>query len=66
MRRVCAGILGLLLCSCATPIQAPDQPLPALWRAPAKPAQPRLLRVEPRVSAARLGESATLRVLGDG
>jgi len=65
MRWVSAGLLGLLLFSCVTPTQAPVPSLPPLWRPPPKPEQPALLRIEPRLSAARLGESATLRVVGE-
>lgn len=54
---------GLLLCACATVLEPLPQ-LPPAWQPVSEPGDPDALRVTPLHSAARLGESATLRVEG--
>lgn len=69
MRR---GFLGLVwagvclwLCGCAT-VLSPLPALAPLWRPAPAPGAPDGLRIEPRNLSARLGEAASLRVLGTG
>jgi hypothetical protein len=57
-----AGLLGVLI-SCATSPLAPTQALAPLWRPVSPAGAAATLKIEPANSAARLGESARLRVL---
>ncbi len=55
--------VGLLLCACAT-VLMPSPALPPVWQPAEAPGDPDALRIEPRNTAARLGEESLLQVAG--